>query len=203
MQMNAKPICIATCEPNLLDRWAANQFNIVAAFPWNVATKCKKKIVTLIMHIDHYGRQSDEDFAPLHAKNWPGDRLMDQFPDQIKELFISRKGDDAPPRKDDPYFQDWLDEKWIPAFQTCEQDPSNRFLFTDGSHDTHEGVRSGAAWLVSDHGHKVAHGNFGCGIASSFDAKMLALARGLHAALTQVPDGITQITICGDNLSAL
>lgn len=69
-----------------------------------MATKRKKKIVTLIMHIDHYGQQSDEDFAPLHAENWPEDCLTDQFPDQIEELFISRKGDDAPLRKDDPYF---------------------------------------------------------------------------------------------------
>lgn len=64
-------------------------------------------------------------------------------------------------------------------------------------------MHSGAAWLVSDQSHEVTHGNFGCGIAGSFDAKMLALARGLHAALTQVPEGITKITICRDNLSAL
>lgn len=179
--------------------WLTNQHNITAPFPLRSRPGARRQVVTPITHIDWIGRQSSEEFAPLHRGARP-DRVLDLYRLQIAEVFLAP--DAAPPKHSDD-FDKWLEAVWWPRFGRFIRYTGNRFVFTDGSYKHDPDVRSGSGWLVMDGPTHVAHGKLGGGRATSFDAEMLGLARGVNEALRSVPVHITQLTLCADNKAAL
>lgn len=89
------------------------------------------------------------------------------------------------------------------AFGRFVRHAANRFVFTDGSYTANPVVCSGSAWLIMDGSSHIAHGKFGGGKATSFDAEMMGLARGVNEALRALPAHIHQLTLCSDNKAAL
>lgn len=208
LQVRALPLSHPT-HAHLSKRWPVDKRNITAPYPMILELK---NTITPMTHIDKYGRTADEDFTPLHCENRPGDRLLDQYPQQI--IFAL----DAPKKSSDNNdFTKWLEEQFMPTLDDRLHSDEELVIFTDGSVQRSEKIseyKSAAAYIISRADNtltkriietKRAPG----GAQTSFDAEMMALAMSLKEALKymeNLPDGgnsIKHIHIYVDNKSAV
>lgn len=187
------PVCAS-----LSDYWKTSVMNIHAPFPLTSSPRAPVHPSPLA-HADWVARQCNEDFAVLHHECRPGDRLLDTHASRISfDTRAPKKnaGGDA--------FREWKLNVFYPKLHNIMEDRTTRVLFTDGSHKKdEEGHISGAAWAMYTHNKCIGSGNFGFGKASSFDAEMAALARGLRAATSNCPANISAIHAFVDNQAAI
>lgn len=178
--------------------WRTNALNIVGPLPLNPMPKAPLHASPL-QHVDWIGRQCNEDFDTLNVECRPGDRLLDIFAGRISfDLEAPKKEHNS------DEFRTWKLNSFEPKLQSIMSDPTATSLFTDGSHKEDDDAHlSGAAWAVYHKHSRVSHGSFGFGKASSFDAEMAALARGLRAAIENCPDYTQHLHIFVDNQAAI
>ncbi|GJE94382.1 hypothetical protein PsYK624_105510 [Phanerochaete sordida] len=156
--------------------------------------------LTPLGQLAHQAESSNETMALLDDECRPGARLRDQFTDRL-HVDLSP---DAPPKAQRTAFKEWVHYVFTPRLTAILDEPTNRALFTDGSVTFQDrSVRAGAAWAVYDRHDIKAHGSFGVGRATPYDAEMAALARGTRAATLDVPADTKHLHIFTDNKAAV
>ncbi|TFY68863.1 hypothetical protein EVG20_g3393 [Dentipellis fragilis] len=133
-----------------------------------------------------------EDFLPEHAECWPGDRLVDMFPDSI--IFHT-----SHPKKSSNLFNQWL-EQFRDGLSLLCNDDTVLYAFSDGSVLPDKRNRVAAAYRAYRGQQELSRKSISCGRTTSYDAELQGLSLALHYLTSQ---DATAIYLFCDNESAL
>lgn len=182
--------------------WICNSTNVTAPFPMRTGKRLRAD--TPITHIHTVARTlCQEEFNALSPECRPGSRIIDRMERRVR-TFLSG------PKKGSSRYAAWLRDEFKPRLAENMADRRTRIVFTDGSvvpQGTAARASSGAGYVVRDvneqDGELLQQGWFGCGNVTPYDAEVLALARGLKIACTDIPTGVSHLRIYTDNKAAL
>lgn len=182
--------------------WKCNTTNITAPLPMRLTKRHLAN--TPATHIHTIASTlCQEDFDALSPECRPGSRVVDQLGHRIHTFM-------AAPKKGSSQYAAWLRNEFKPRLAENMADERTRVLFSDGSvipPDNGHRASSGAGYVVRDIDvrgrERLTQGWFGCGNVTPYDAEVLALARGLKIACTNIPENVTHLRVYTDNKAAL